>query len=670
MAAKTSDRPRTISELLPECNAPGSRYYGLTWTIAQLTDGPALDLWNTVPAAAWQVHGDWDLQKILARFELRALPGLLAIAPRNLQRAVATLAPVGSTRVAPLMAEALLRLKKVRPIAEAWLQKFPREAALSLIPAAVGDAGKPREAAEVSLRHLAASGHGDTVLATAREYGADALEAVGALLSDEKSPQVPARERKPPAFWRPETLPPPLLRDRTKPLALSDVKRLGATLMQSTIEHPHPDLEKVREACDPGSLAQFAWALFEAWHRARMPANEEWAFDALAHLGDDEVAGKLAPLVREWPGWGHIHRATRGLEVLARIGTDGALMRLYGIAQKAKSRPLQERAGTTIQRVADARGLTTEELADRLVPDLELDPDGSRTLDYGARTFRVGFDEQLRPFVMSADGTRLKDLPKPTQSDHRTKSTAAQKLWKDLKAEARTFGREQITRLERAMCWRRRWSTSTFRTLFLEHPLLRHLVKRLVWAIYDEQDRVVSTFRVDEDGSLAGIDDQAFSLPADARIGIAHRLDLLEQDVDRWSASFGDYEILQPFLQLGRTVYRRTAADAAQPFFGQVEGLTVPTARVLILQARGWRRGPIAYGRFIVTMIKPLPLRNAEATLALAPGLSSGDAPEGDQTLGRVTLTRDGEAGQPLTAGELDEISYSELLSDLAALRG
>ena len=46
--------------------------------------------------------------------------------------------------------------------------------------------------------------------------------------------------------------------------------------------------------------------------------------------------------------------------------------------------------------VAEQRDLTPEELADRLVPDLGLDADGSLTLDFGPRAFRVGFDGSLR----------------------------------------------------------------------------------------------------------------------------------------------------------------------------------------------------------------------------------------------------------------------------------
>jgi hypothetical protein len=42
------------------------------------------------------------------------------------------------------------------------------------------------------------------------------------------------------------------------------------------------------------SLGAFAWDLFQSWLTAGAPSKEGWAFTALAHLGDDECARKLA----------------------------------------------------------------------------------------------------------------------------------------------------------------------------------------------------------------------------------------------------------------------------------------------------------------------------------------------------------------------------------------
>ncbi|WP_142915493.1 hypothetical protein, partial [Klebsiella pneumoniae] len=71
----------------------------------------------------------------------------------------------------------------------------------------------------------------------------------------------------------------------------------------------------------------------------------------------------------------NIQRATVGLDILAAIGSDIALMQLNGIAQKLKFKALQERAKEKIADIAESRELTVAELEDRLAQDLHYHPD-------------------------------------------------------------------------------------------------------------------------------------------------------------------------------------------------------------------------------------------------------------------------------------------------------
>ena len=99
------------------------------------------------------------------------------------------------------------------------------------------------------------------------------------------------------------------------------------------------------------------------------------------------------------------------------IGSDVSLMHLNRLAQTAPTKGLKTRAQERIADLAEARGLTMEELADRLVPDLGLDEDGTMWFDFGPRRFQVGFDELLAPFVKDESGSRLRALPKPNSKD-------------------------------------------------------------------------------------------------------------------------------------------------------------------------------------------------------------------------------------------------------------
>jgi hypothetical protein len=336
-----------------------------------------------------------------------------------------------------------------------------------------------------------------------------------------------------------------------------------------------------------------------------------------------------------------------------------------------KFKGLQEKAKQKIEQIAAERGLTRAELSDRLVPDLDLDEDGSKLLDFGTRQFRVGFDEHLAPYVTDAEGNRQKDLPKPGKSDDAEKAKEAADWWKACKKDAKTLASQQIFRLEQAMCERRTWDVPTFRLFLLDHPLVFHLVRRLVWATYVD-GKIRDVFRVAEDRSLAGADDETYALKEDATVGIAHLLDLGEARAKTWGARLGEYEIVQPFAQLSRDVYAVEASEKKAAVLKRVEGTTVPIGKVLGLESRGWRRGMPQDAGWIWDMVKPLP-GEIEAELRLDGGILAGNMSESpeEQKLGTVTLRKVGtydDTGK-VALGDLADVVFSELVRDLELLR-
>jgi hypothetical protein len=635
--------------------------------ILYLSDELALALWEAVPAALRDTSKE-IIERTVARFEVRALPGLLTLARTYPVDCAEVLQPVRSPAFALLAADALVRLKTVRPAARRWLLAHDECAAVGLIPVAVGPAGKTRETAGAALHFLAENGREELLFAVAERWGdgGDAAQAaLRAALAADPLDQAPARPPRLPPFWQPGTFTRPLLRGRSAALPLTAVETLGQILAFSRLDEPYAGIAQVREACDPASLTAFAWDLFTAWQTAGAPVKEQWAFNALAHLGDDAIARRLAPLIRDWPSAGASGRAVMGLDVLRALGTDVSLMYLHGFSQKTKSKALQDKAREKIAEVAEQRGLTPDELADRLVPDLGVGADGSLLLDYGPRAFRVGFDEHLKPFVRDTGGKLLPDLPKPGAADDPELAQQAQETWKTLKKDVKTLAGQQILRLELAMCSRRRWEPGVFRMFFAEHPLLQHLVRRLVWGAWDGEQRLRATFRVVEDGSCAGPSDDTWELPEDVHVGLIHRLDLTSELAARWGEIFADYEILQPFPQLGREVWTVEEEERESRELHRLAGATVKTGRLLALVTRhGWRRATDMDGGVITCLSKPLPNGAGEALLEIEPGIYAGAVmEEPEQTLEPLILQ--GE----LPFGALDPVTFSELIRDLESLR-
>jgi hypothetical protein len=568
--------------------------------------------------------GHWDAAAeaflvLAARHELAFLDPFLAFAATHRAEGLAVLLPYRSPRIAMLAADAHHRLKNKPAAARDWLLQHPEAAATGLIPSAVGAPGNERESAEYALRMLAREGHEGEVMRAATRYGDDAVEAVRAVLHFDPLQVFPSKLPALPEFAEAEALPRLVLRASGKALPAEAMQHVLTMLAISKVGEPYAGIAILKELATAASQRDLAWALFEAWQGAGADAKQSWALAAMGFFGDDECARRLTPLVRGWPGESQHQRALIGLDVLASIGSDVALMHLHGIAQKAKFKGLQEKASEKVEQIAAARGLSADELADRLVPDLGLGRDGSRTLDFGPRRFRVVFDESIKPFVQEEGGKRLAELPKPRATDDAAKSKEATETWKLLKQDAKAIAQQQVLRLERAMCSRRRWREDAFRAFLVAHPLMRHLVQRLVWAAYDAEGKLTMTFRVAEDGSYADANDAVLELPPGVSLGIAHPLEMQPGEAARFARIFSDYALLQPFKQLDRETFALTREEAARSSIAPWQGKRLHSRSVLGLEARGWRVG--AQARGCVTCMER-PMRDEEVlTLEFEPGI-------------------------------------------------
>jgi hypothetical protein len=607
----------------------------------------------------------------IGRYELEGLKAALRYATTDPTNAIVALTVVDAVEVAPVMADAIMRLKKSRQNAQTWLLAHAETAAIALIPLAVGDQAGSRPPATAALRYLALHGKREVVERVGDKYGSEAKAALADVLDFDPLWDFPAKLPKLPGFFSAAALPRPHLRGQKKVLSVPAIEALGTMLAFARVAEGYAGIAQMKEACDPHSLAELAWELFQAWLVAGAPSKEQWAFLALAHFGDDECARKLTPLVRAWPGEAAHSRAVVGLDILAAIGTDVALMHLHGIAQKLKFKGLQQKARDKIDEIAEARGLTAEELGDRLVPDLGLDDDGSLVLDFGARKFRVAFDEMLKPAVIDEGGKRMGDLPKPNKSDDPEKSAAAVATWKALKKDAKTVASSQLIRLELAMCGQRRWAPEGFDQFFVSHPLLIHIVRRLIWGAFDG-DVLLGTFRVGEDRSYTDAKDAKYVLPAGAEVGLVHRLQLDQKEADAWGQVLGDYEIMQPFAQLSREAIEPSMDEHDVTELSRVVGLTVPTGKVLGLDARGWQRGPPQDGGVVCWYEKPLG-DGWVACLDLEPGIYTGMIAESpQQKLGKCVVAKDANSWRRENLkklGELSAIQFSELVRDLESIR-
>ena len=612
---------------------------------------------------------DWDhrLGRLLRWLEGAMAPALHRYLSRPSRDSIHLYHCIEWDQLAPDLAHAACRNRWLKEQAWQWLGAYPETAARGLLPAALSVAGHERDIARQALRELAVRGHANALRRAGTGYGEAASAALSMLLATAPEQALPdVMPTLPKKLFLP-TLPKVLLRESGRAVPLSNLPDLLICLALSRADSPYPGLEAVQAALTPSSLAQLGRALLAWWQDNDYPSKERWILAVQGLIGDDETARVLAAAIRQWRAKLVRVRAHDGMAMLAKIGSDAALMHLHSFAAQTRFRDLHDRANAMIDEIAEARGLNREQLADRSVPDLGLGEDGQLNLDFGQRKFSLHFDEGLMPFVRDETGRRLKDLPKSNSRDDAVLAKAAVQQYKDLKKQARSLSTLQIRRLESAMCSRRRWSAEEFASLLLKHPVMGHLCQRLLWGLYDAKGQLTGVVRVAEDRSLADRQDDAVCLPPTAELGIVHPLELDAEVAGDFGQVFSDYEILQPFEQLQRPVYTLSPELMAGNRLPEWSGRNVRLASLLGLEQRGWNR-QVGDGGMIDSLIKPLG-KDLSVAIYISGEWFVGAPAEGsqEQSIEHVVLlpSHGHSVDGQVRFSMLDPISLSELLREL-----
>lgn len=586
---------------------------------------------------------------------------------------------------------------KTPAVARQWLDTHVGHAIYGLTGVA-GGRGKLADAAIDYLRSAKKLGHADVIVAALQALeNADAADKVRREVLDhaEKSyapfddSTTPAwlatalaeasalKGAKPPSWAAPQNLPPlPVGEFRLNDAQLLIVLR---ALAASPVLERHPLLAALRERVDRHARDEFAWKLFQSWLEDGGPAKEKWAMSAIGQLGDDGCALKLTPLVRAWPGESQHQRAVFGLECLRAIGSDAALMQLAGCAQKLKFKGLKAKAEEFVEAIAAARGMSRAELEDRVVPDCGLDEAGRREFNFGPRKFSFVLGADLKANVKDESGKVRGDLPKPSAKDDAALAEQAVADWKLMKGQIKEVAAIQAGRLEQAMVTGRRWKLPDFLTLLVRHPLLTHLTRALVWGAFDDQGRRLATFRVTDERDFADVRDDALELGSAETVGVLHPLEIDESERAAWGEMLSDYEIVGPFPQFGRPIYRLHAGEEATDDLKRFHGLKIvaPTL-VFTLEKLGWIRGAAMDAGCFDEHSKQFPAAGVTAIVGYEGTVGMGYIdPNELLTLESVQFVRGmrppsgygWDKEQTLRLGDVPAVVMSEVLADLQVLK-
>jgi hypothetical protein len=593
-------------------------------------------------------------------------------------------ARVKAPEAAPFMLELSLT-SKAPALARKWLEDNPHCSIAGLIPLA-GKGSKLAEAATQLLRDMRKRGHQDFLEKCLSKVIAARAVRVRQEMQAEAEANLPALDEATTPDWLREALAtdkvakanlPTWLRPAELPSLVIGKQRLNEEQVMAVLQRLRsgnlracpPLLAALKAHADRMSLDAFAWDLFERWQGQGNPSKEKWMMGAVGFLGGDALALKLAPLIRLWPGQSQHQRAAFGLECLRAIGSDTALMQLSNIAQKVKFQALKRRAAECMDDIAQERGRSRAELEDHIVPDCDLDEHGSRVFDFGPQQFTFALDKNLKPMVRDSAGKLKSALPKPGAKDDEAKAATALADWKLLKKNLQEVLRAQGPRLERAMIVGRRWPRERFESLLVRHPLMTHLVRRLVWGVYGPKQQLLATFRLTEERDYADAQDKAFDPGPAERIGIVHPAHLDAAAAGAWGELFSEYEIIPPFPQLGRPIYKLEPGEESRTEITRFSHFQIQSMIfIAILNRQGWTNAGYMSGFHQMSF----PGTGVTAVIECDSGSAGYDA----LRIGRCYFLAETEAPaesaaapKRLTLGEVHPVVLSEVLRNLHALQ-
>jgi len=660
-----------------------------------------------------QVENEWrrlrlkvrspdDARGLLACTEFSCLDCIAdaVIAETNKEQCEALLEVLTLVR-APEAAVPMLRCKlsaKAPGPARDWLEENIGHAVTGLIETA-GGRGSLAEAAIDYFQGLKKKGHAAVIAEALRSAPPEAAAKVRAevlereekvfepldaastpkWLSEALAATGTVKRKSLPSWANPALLPPLVIGERR--LSDDQMSAVLQLLAATPVTTRHPLLTALRDNVPRHARDAFAWKLFQAWQEDGFPPAGKWAMGAIGHIGDDGCVLKLTPLIRAWPGESQHARAVFGLDCLRAVGSNVALMQLSGIAQKLKFKGTKAKAEQFVEGIAKEKGLTRSELEDRVVPDCGLDENGRREFPFGPRSFSFVLAGDLKAMVRDADGKIRGDLPKPSGKDDEAVANASIAEWKLLKKQIKQVATIQAERLEKAMVAGRRWSRGDFETLLVKHPLMTHLVQKLIWGTYDKGGKLTATFRVTEERDYADAQENKFDLAGADKIGVVHPLELPDEQRNAWGQVLGDYEIITPFPQMGRKVYTLEPGEESQKELTRYKGLKVVAPTLVgILEKLGWTRGTAMDGGGFDEHSKQFPAADVTAVVNYEGAVSMGYIdPNELLTLETAYFCRGmrGPSGyggdgkdKKVPLGDVSPVVISEVLSHMQVLKG
>lgn len=351
------------------------------------------------------------------------------------------------------------------------------------------------------------------------------------------------------------------------------------------------------------------------------------------------------------------------VEVLAAMGTPEALQVLVATATRFKQRTVRELAEKSVGEIAEQRGWTQDELADRSIPSGGFEEDGIMALEVGeeAKPYSARLGSDLSVKLFNPDGKEVKAIP--AGKDANTKESKS--LLSGAKKTVKTVVGQQTTRLYDAMIGARKWTRNAWEGDLVTHPIMARLIERVIWRGLAEDGSVVVLFRPTPEGDRLTADGDDADMSKIAYVDIAHTATVDEDTRQEWLTHMSDFEVKPLFAQISRPMHLLDKSKAKQTAIEDRKGWLTEAFKLRTATSKaGYDRGPVEDGAGFYLYTKTF--RNAETRVELQ--FTGSYVPEDNIPVAIIDMqfyrTSDRRARR-LELGEVPKMVLSEAWNDL-----
>lgn len=431
---------------------------------------------------------------------------------------------------------------------------------------------------------------------------------------------------------------------------------------------------------DRDKNAPFAHAVLDQWFdKSKLDAKSQWILGLVGITGDSSLIPRLTENIDQWCGMNRGALAQWVVQSVSLLGSDEALATLDSLGHKYRSKRkyVGAAAREAIATTAAMRGMTLDDLEDLVVPTFDFDGEGRRPFETSdGEVFAV-----LQPdFKLAWFNPKTE---KETKSTPGNLTDEAKAKLKDLRKFLRESVKAQGLRLERLMVQQRRWPVARWRELFEQQPLLFTFAARLVWGVFDSENKLLRTFRRYPNGLLAHADGDLEELAeSGTQIGLVHPLELEAKSIEEWLSHLQRFKVKPSFAQIDRPVETLDPNHGNRREISFTDELQLPAGTLRSrCEKHGWVQGATGDGGYVYTFYKPFPTGGIEVYLqvrefaafsgfdqevTLGPALIARRSP--DERRSEMEEPDDPADPRVLSFGEVPAIVYSETISDLKAI--